>query len=86
MNLQILPWQQFLPGRRGNAVNGGTEGRKEATITVSWTNPSNQWDSVSATCYIAVQNTISINKKSYTVYTGQKTTYQLKAETKPAGR
>lgn len=67
------------------AVSGGTEGRKEAEIKVSWTNPSNQWNNVSATCYIAVQNTISLNKTSYTVYTGQNTTYQLKAKTNPAG-
>lgn len=67
------------------AVSGGTEGRKGTEIRVSWTNPSNQWDSASATCYIAVQNTISLNKTSYTVYTGQKTTYQLKAKTNPAG-
>lgn len=66
-------------------VSGGTEGRKTVQIKVSWTNPSNQWDNVSATCYIAVQNTISLNRTSYTVYTGQKTAYQLQAKTNPAG-
>lgn len=67
------------------AVSGGTDGRKSAGIKVSWTNQSNKQDSVSAICYITVQNTISLDKTDYIIYTGQKTTYQLNAKTNPTG-
>lgn len=67
------------------AVSGGAEGKKSVEVKVSWTNPSNQWDSASAICYITVQNTISIDKVDDTIYAGQKTTYQLSAKTNPAG-
>lgn len=39
----------------------------------------------SADCTITVKNTISLNRSSYTVYTGTKKTYALKATVRPSG-
>lgn len=60
------------------AVNGGNTGSATAVITAFW-------DGLTASCTITVKNTISLNKKSYTVYTGTSQNYTLKATTAPKG-
>lgn len=60
------------------AVSGGSTGTATAVITASW-------DGLTASCTITVKNTISLNKKSYTVYTGTKQNYSLKAAAAPKG-
>lgn len=60
------------------AVNGGNNGAATAVITASW-------DGLTASCSVTVKNTISLNKKSYTVYTGTKQNYTLKATAAPKG-
>lgn len=67
------------------AVSGGEAGTASVGIKVSCINPKNPQDMVSEICYVTVKNTISLNKKSFTVYLGQKTVYQLKAASKPQG-
>lgn len=67
------------------AINGGTEGSVWVGITVRWENPDQEGDTCSDTCYIRIQNQISISRSNYTIYTGQKTVYQLSAATNPAG-
>lgn len=67
------------------AKNGGKKGKKTVEIKVSCVNPDYPQDLVSATCLVTVENTISLNKKSWTIYTGQKNVYQLKAKVAPKG-
>lgn len=67
------------------AVSGGVSGSATAEITVRWTNPDNEYDTVSASCFITVTNEIHLNKSTYTIYTGQKTQYRLTATTNPVG-
>lgn len=68
------------------AVSGGKKGSQQVEIKASWTNPENENNTLSASAYITIQNTITLNKTSYTIYTGQKnTTYKLKATASPKG-
>lgn len=61
------------------AVSGGSTGSSKAVITAVW-------DNLKSSCTITVKNKISLNKKSYTIYTGTKKSYSLKAAATPKGK
>lgn len=67
------------------AISGGKSSWGSATITATWTSPSGKYRNA-AYCTVGVQNTLSLDKESYTIYTKQKTKYKLKATCNPAGK
>ncbi len=66
------------------AVSAGATGYEGVTIEVRWVNPDNEWDYVRDSCWVRVENTISVSQMEESIYAKQ-APFQLTAQTNPAG-